>query len=129
MTPELQALIDRSRIEKADLQKCEQQRVILLLEQESVGRDHLLADIDRRIAMLATSRVALLHKIIKLTPGYSIASRYTVENYCFDEAIGTVRFNKRHNGCFTFGMPKRPTMALWVDVASGTVMRSGPIDW
>jgi len=54
---------------------------------------------------------------------------WAIENYGFDEAIGTVRFNKRRGGCYTFGMPGMATVAIWVNAQDGTVVRSGPIDW
>lgn len=103
--------------------------MVLLLEPKSDGRDHVLAELDRRIADLSTSRAALLHDIAKLTPGYSVALEWAVKNMGFDKAIGTVRYNKRRGGCYTFGMPSQPVMGVWVDVASGAVVRCGPIDW
>jgi hypothetical protein len=89
----------------------------------------MLDHLDRRITDLSVSRVKLLHSIAKLTPGYSFAGGYAVENPGFDEAVGTIRFNKRRDGCYTFGMPGKPMMAVWIDLVSGAVVRSGPIDW
>jgi hypothetical protein len=72
---------------------------------------------------------AFLHDIAEKTPGYSIALRYAVENYGFDESVGTVRYNERRDGCYTFGMPGRPVMAVWVDARDSSLVRAGPIDW
>jgi lipoate-protein ligase B len=127
MTPELEALLDRCRTEKAELRRCEQTRVALGLEPESAGRDHMLAELDRRIAVLTANRTTLLHDIAKLTPGYSIALRYAVEMLGFAPTEGTVRFNRRRGGCYTFGLPGQPVMAVWVDVASGAVLRAEPL--
>jgi hypothetical protein len=72
---------------------------------------------------------ALLHDIAKQTPGYAVALHWAVEKYGFDVAVGTVRYNKRRDGCYTFGMPGRPVMAVWVDARDGSLVRAGPIDW
>ena len=110
MTLELEVLLDRSRIKKTELRRLEQQRVVLLLKPGSDGRDHLIGE-------LTASRAALLHDIAKQTPGYAVASHWAVEKYGFDVAVGTVRYNKRRDGCYTFGMPGRPVMAVWVDAS------------
>jgi hypothetical protein len=103
VTPTLQVLLDRCRAEKAELRRCEKARVALGLEPESVGRNHALAEIDRRIAALSASRVTLLHDIAKQTPGYAVALHWAVEKYGSDVAVGTVRYNKRRDGCYTDG--------------------------
>ena len=93
---------------------------MLGLEPVSEGRDHLLDELDRRIADLSANRVTLPHSIAKQTPGYAVALQW---------AVGTIRFNKRRDGCFSFGMPGQLAIAVWVDSASGTVTRSEPIIW
>jgi hypothetical protein len=82
---------------------------------------------DGRIADLIAWRASVLHAIAKQIPGYDVALAWAVENLGFDLAAGTVRFNKRRDGCFTFGMPGRPVMAVWVD--GGKVVRAEPIAW
>jgi len=127
MNIELDSLLDRSRIEKKELQHLEHERVLLSREPASASRDHSLAKLDLRIEELDASRKILLHEIAKLTPGYAAALQYAIKDLGFDPAVGTVRFNKRRGGCYTFGMPGMATVAIWVE--NGSVVRSGPIDW
>lgn len=87
----------------------------------------MLERIDQRIACLEASRVQLLHSIAELVPGYSIALGFAVGNLAFNEAHGTVRYCKRRDGCFTFGMPGQPVNAVWV--VGGIVKRSEPMEW
>ena len=59
-------------------------------ESANAARDHVLEDLDRRIAELDISRVKLLHDIAKQTPGYSVAYNWAVDNLAFDPAVGCV---------------------------------------
>ena len=115
-------IVQRLRLEKAELQRLERERIVQTDAPEAV-----LDRIDARIASLDASRRVLLCQIAKMAPGYGIALHWAVRNMAFDESIGTIRFNRRRGGCFTFGMPDRAVIAVWVE--GGRVVRSKTIDW
>jgi hypothetical protein len=114
-----------SRREKVELRLLERERALL------VGRANecVLEKTDKRIRSLDASRVVLLGGIETLVPVYPMAHERAVENNDFIEAVGTVRFNRRRDGCFTFGMSLGDVIAVWVDKAAGSVVRSEAIDW
>jgi hypothetical protein len=120
---EMITLIRRVRCEKVEMHQLERERIQLA----GVARQAVLDQIEIRMAELDASRKVLLGRIAKLMPGYNNALRWAQANMGFDEAIGTVRFNKRRDGCITFGMPGQPVMAVWVE--GGEVVRSETIDW
>lgn len=115
-------LVQRLRLEKAELQRLERERIV-----QTDAPQVVLDRIDARIASLDASRRVLLCQIAKMAPGYGPALRWAAENIAFDESKGTVRFNRRRGGCFTFGMPDRAVIAVWVEGES--VVRAEPIDW
>ncbi len=118
---EMIALIRQLRSEKAGLHRLERERVMLPDASQTL-RD----EIDARIALLDKNRQVLCSRIAKLAPGYDNALQWAIHTMKFDEAIGTIRYNYRRDGCFTFGMPNRLVMAVWVQ--GGSVVRAEPID-
>jgi hypothetical protein len=124
--PELVELIRHLRREKVELHDIERKRVKIDAESSGTARSKMLDKMDERIAELYASRRKLLHEVAKMTPCYPAALRYAVNKYGFNEAIGTARYNKRRGGCYTFGMPGMPVMAVWVD--AGAVVKAEPID-
>lgn len=115
-------LVQRLRREKTELQRLERERIVL-----ADAPQYVLDRIDARIASLDASHRMLLCQIAKMVPGYNIALHWAVGNMGFNEAVGTVRYNRRRGGCFTFGMPDRAVIAVWVE--GGRVVRSKTIDW
>lgn len=127
VTPALAALIRYFREAKALHHQLERERIALASEPPSEARDHMLETLDNRIDETNKNMVGLMTDIAKLTPDYAVALAWAVKNMGFDEGIGTVRFNKRRDNCYTFGMPGKPVMAVWVE--GGKVVRTEPIDW
>lgn len=105
----------------------ERERITLSSESDSPARDHMLENLDQRLDQSKKNMTKLMSDIAKLTPDYSIALAWAVQNMGFDEATGTVRFNRRRKNCYTFGMPGQPVIAVWVE--QGKVSRAEPIDW
>jgi len=119
---EMITLIRQVRSEKIELHLLERERIRLA----GSARQAVLDQIDRRLAKLDTSQNVLFGRIAKLVPGYDAALRWACDIAGFDDAVGTVRYNKRRNGCFTFGMPGRPVRAVWV--IDGEVVHANTVD-
>lgn len=122
LSVEMISLIRQSRSEKVELRLLERDRALAAIS----ASQRVLDRIDERVHRLDASRVQLLHSIARLVPGYSVALAWAVKNMGFDPDMGTVRYYKRR-GCFTFGMPGRPVMAVCVH--DGEVIRADEIDW
>ncbi|HEY3294958.1 MAG TPA: hypothetical protein VGL38_05950 [bacterium] len=114
-------LIRRRRQEKVELRRIERERAMAA----GVAPQAVLDRMDAGIAALDVGRTILLDRIAKLIPDYDAALAWACGHAAFDPAVGTTRYYKQHGGYFTFGMPGRSVIAVWVQ--DGEVVRANTL--